>query len=339
MSVKRRPRVLVFLCAVFALVLALTSCSTPSTEEKSLTIYSGRSQEFIAPFLEDFTKETGIAVELRYGDSAALAAQILEEGNNSPADIFLSQDAGSLGAVNSAGLAAALDAELLSRVPMEFYAKDGGWVGITGRARVMVYSPERVSTLPQSVDDLTAPEWKGRLGIAPTNASFQAFVTAMIQTRGEASTEIWLRAIKANKPTLFEKNSQIVEAVDAGSIDLGLVNHYYIWEVEEELKRVLNAKIEFFQPGDLGNLINASGGAILKSSKNQEAARQLLAFLLSDAMQEKFVTDTHEYSLVNPKLKPGGVPALKDIKAPPVDLSSLSALEQTQALLIKVGLI
>jgi iron(III) transport system substrate-binding protein len=308
-------------------------------EEKSLIVYSGRSQEFIAPFLEEFTKETGISVELRFGDSAALAAQILEEGNNSPADVFLSQDAGSLGAVNSAGLLVALDADLLSRVPMEFQAKDGGWVGITGRARVMVYSPGRVSTLPKTVDDLTAPEWKGRLGIAPTNASFQAFVTAMIQARGEENTENWLRAIKANKPTLFEKNSQIVEAVDAGSIDLGLVNHYYIWEVEEELKRVINAKIEFFQPGDLGNLINASGGAILKSSKNQDSARKLLEFLISDAIQEKFVTDTHEYSLVDSSLKPNGVPALKDIKAPSVDLSSLSGLEQTQALLIKVGLI
>lgn len=336
---KRHSRILAFLSSAFALVLALTACSTPSAEEKSLTVYSGRSQEFIAPFLEEFTKETGITVELRYGDSAALAAQILEEGENSPADLFLSQDAGSLGAVNSAGLTAALDADLLSRVPMEFHAKDGGWVGITGRARVMAYSPERVSTLPQSVDDLTAPEWKGRLGIAPTNASFQAFITAMIQIRGEESTENWLRAIKANKPTLFEKNSQIVEAVDAGSVDLGLVNHYYIWEVAEELNRELNAKIEFFRPGDLGNLINASGGAILKSSKNQEAARQLLNFFLSDAIQEKFVTDTHEYSLVNPKLKPGGVPALKDIKAPPVDLSSLAGLKQTQALLIKVGLI
>jgi iron(III) transport system substrate-binding protein len=308
-------------------------------EEKSLTVYSGRSQEFISPFLEEFTKETGISVELRFGDSAALAAQILEEGNNSPADVFLSQDAGSLGAVNSAGLVVALDADLLSRVPVEFQAKDGGWVGITGRARVMVYSPGRVSTLPKTVDDLTAPEWKGRLGIAPTNASFQAFVTAMIQARGEESTENWLRAIKANKPALLEKNSQIVEAVDAGSIDLGLVNHYYIWEVEEELKRVINAKIEFFQPGDLGNLINASGGAILKSSKNQDSARKLLEFLISDAIQEKFVMDTHEYSLVNSALKPGGVPALKDIKAPSVDLSSLSGLEQTQALLIKVGLI
>ena len=336
---KRNLQVLATLASAVTFVFGLSACSTPLAEEKSLIVYSGRSQEFIAPFLEEFTKETGISVELRFGDSAALAAQILEEGNNSPADVFLSQDAGSLGAVNSAGLVVALDADLLSRVPVEFQAKDGGWVGITGRARVMVYSPGRVSTLPKTVDDLTAPEWKGRLGIAPTNASFQAFVTAMIQARGEENTENWLRAIKANKPTLFEKNSQIVEAVDAGSIDLGLVNHYYIWEVEEELKRVINAKIEFFQPGDLGNLINASGGAILKSSKNQDSARKLLEFLISDAIQEKFVTDTHEYSLVDSSLKPNGVPALKDIKAPSVDLSSLSGLEQTQALLIKVGLI
>lgn len=325
------------IAAVTALSASLTACSSNSAEGDSLTIYSGRSEEFIAPFFEKFTAETGIKLDIRYGDSAALAAQILEEGANSPADLFLSQDAGSLGAVSAAELFTKLNSESLSRVPTKYRSSD--WVGITGRARVFVYSPDRVSTLPTSIDDLLRTNWKNRIGIAPTNSSFQAFVTALIQGRGEAAAEMWLEGIKKNSPKIYEKNSQIVEAVDAGEIDLGLVNHYYLWETAEELGRDINAKIDFFSPGDIGNLINVSGAGILATSGKQSLATDLINFLLSDSVQEDFVKDTHEYSLVFENLKPEGLPALRDVKAPAVDLSTLANLRSTQALLVKVGLL
>lgn len=323
--------------ALTAISASFTACSSNSAEGDSLTIYSGRSEEFIAPFFEKFTAETGIKLDIRYGDSAALAAQILEEGENSPADLFLSQDAGSLGAVSAAKLFTELNSESLSRVPAKYSSSD--WVGITGRARVFVYSPDRVSTLPTSIDDLLATNWKNRIGIAPTNSSFQAFVTALIQRRGETAAELWLEGIKKNSPKIYEKNSQIVEAVDAGEINLGLVNHYYLWETSEELGRDINAKIEFFAPGDIGNLINVSGAGILATSAKQSLAAGLIDFLLSDSVQEDFVKDTHEYSLVFENLKPEGLPALRDVKAPAVDLSTLADLRSTQALLVKVGLL
>lgn len=331
-----RKRLSLLLIAL-SLTASLVACS--SSDSEGLVIYSGRAEEYMGTLFEEFTNETGIRLEIRYGDSAALAAQILEEGKNSPADLFISQDAGALGAVSSEGLLAQLDDETLNRVDKYFRSPSKDWVGLTGRVRILAYSPNRVTNLPKSVDDLTKPEWKGRLGIAPTNASFQAFITAMIQTRGEAETEKWLRAIVANSPKYFEKNSLIVEAIDAGKIDAGLVNHYYIYEVAEELGREIDVKNSFFAPGDVGNLINASGLGIIASSKKSESGKKLIEYLLSDRAQQFFVSKIKEYSAVDPSLKPGELIALNEIKAPKVDLAALKDLKRTQNLLIKVGLL
>lgn len=325
--------------AALALTASLAACSSSEGSATPLIVYSGRSEEFIAPFFRAFTEETGIQLEVRYGDSAALAAQILEEGKNSPADIFLSQDAGALGAVSSAGLLATLESELLDRVAENYRSTQKDWIGVTGRVRVLAYAPDRVSALPKSIDELIKPEWKGRLAIAPTNSSFQAFVTAMIQSRGEVKAEAWLRAIVSNSPKYFEKNSLIVQAIDAGKVDAGLVNHYYVWEVSEELGRAVNVKNSFFNSGDLGNLVNVSGVGILSTSDQPDSATTLIKYLLSDSAQRSFVADTHEYSIVLPKLNPEGLPALKDIGAPKIDLAKLADLQRTQKLLIKVGML
>lgn len=334
-----KSRNFTLIISALLLVGSLTACSQSDSSSTSLVVYSGRSEEFIAPFFDAFTAETGIKLDIRYGDSAALAAQILEEGDNTPADLFLSQDAGALGAVASANLLRPLERDLLGRVSQDYRAATKDWVGLTGRVRVIAYAPDRVTTLPRSIDELVQPQWQGRIGLAPTNASFQAFVTAMIQLRGEKATESWLRGMVSNSPKYFEKNSLIVQAIDAGEIDAGLVNHYYIWEVSEELGRQVNARIEFFEPGDIGNLINVSGAGILKSSENEANASKLIRFMLSDQMQRKFVTDTHEYSLVLPELMPEGLPALTEVQAPRVQLAELADLKRTQALLIKVGML
>ena len=256
------------------LVASLTACGNNSDSEASLVVYSGRSQEFIEPFFERFSEESGIKIEVRYGDSAALAAQILEEGSNSPADLFLSQDAGALGAVAEAGLLADLSAEIMASVPARFASADSKWVGLTGRARVFAYSPERVRELPTSYLDVTDPRYKGRVGIAPTNSSFQAFVTALRLANGESATERWLRSLITNEVKYYEKNSMIVEAIEKGEIDLGLVNHYYIFEVAKALGRDISVKDGFFANGDLGNMINVSGAAILASSQKLRGTKK-----------------------------------------------------------------
>ena len=333
--------------ALFAVVLALfatvlTGCSSSdeqATDVTEITVYSGRSEEFIAPFFAQWEAQSGIKLNVRYGDSAELAAQILEEGANSPADLFLSQDAGSLGAVAEAGLFTQLSDEIASAIPATYVAANRNWVGITGRARVFAYAPDRVKVLPQSVTDLTKSEYKNQIGIAPTNASFQAFLTALIENKGADFAKDWLKALQANGVKIYAKNSAIVEAIDKGEISIGLVNHYYIWEVSEGLGRAINVKNGFFAPGDLGNLINVSGAGVLASSKKYAAAEDLINFLTSAASQSKFVKDTHEYSLISGATAPAGVPALDQIGAPAVDLATLKNIKATQDLLIEVGLL
>jgi iron(III) transport system substrate-binding protein len=310
-----------------------------SQKVEELTIYSGRSEEFIAPFFARWEKESGIKLNIRYGDSAELAAQILEEGKNSPADLFLSQDAGSLGALSVAGLLSKLPDSVGSEIESQYIGEDRAWVGVTGRARVFAYRPGAVDPLPTSVAELTSAKFKDRVGIAPSNSSFQAFVTALISKKGEKFAEKWLAGMNANGAKIYLKNSEIVEAIDKGEIDLGLVNHYYVWEVSEALGREINAEISFFTPGDIGNLINVSGVGILGTSKKESAAIELINFLTAKPSQIAFVEDTHEYSLISGVRAPEGLSKLEDIGAPEVDLGDLEKVQRTQDLLTKVGLL
>ena len=330
--------------AVAALILGGVSwvVSGPDNsggQVKELTIYSGRSEEFIAPFFANWEQESGIKLNVRYGDSAELAAQILEEGSNSPADLFLSQDAGSLGAVSTAGLFTKLPTGTGAQIEDIYIAGDRSWIGVTGRARVFAYNPQAVTLLPQSVSDLTKPAYRARVGIAPSNASFQAFVTALIKEKGATFAENWLKAMKDNGAQIYLKNSAIVEAIDKGEIDLGLVNHYYTWEVSQALGRDIKVENGFFAPGDIGNLVNVSGVGIMATSEKQQAALDLINYLTSEVAQVKFVEDTHEYSLIPGSKAPASLPELKSIGSPKVDLASLEKVQATQDLLTKVGLL
>lgn len=319
----------------------LSSCSSSgeqATDVRELTVYSGRSEEFIAPFFEEWEVESGVKLNIRYGDSAELAAQILEEGENSPADLFLSQDAGALGAVADAGLFTTLSENVAATIPATYVAANREWVGVTGRARVFAYSPS-LAKLPLSVTDLTSPAYKGVLGIAPSNSSFQAFVTALINEAGVEAAEKWLSGLKSNDAKIYAKNSAIVEAIDKGEIKIGLVNHYYTWEVSESLGREIKVDNGFFKSGDIGNLINVSGAGVLASSKKYSAAEDLINFLTSKKVQEKFVIKTHEYSLLEGASSPEGLPSLSDIGAPAIDLDGLANIRTTQDLLVKVGLL
>ena len=342
MQIQKKVKKIALLALSTALGASLiTGCSSSgeqASDVQELTVYSGRSEEFIAPFFAEWEAESGIKLNIRYGDSAELAAQILEEGKNSPADLFLSQDAGALGAVAAAGLFTTLPDDVATTIPATYVAANREWVGVTGRARVFAYSPS-LTTLPQSVTDLTAPAYKGILGIAPSNSSFQAFVTALINEAGSAAAEKWLKGLKSNDVKIFAKNSAIVEAIDKGEIKIGLVNHYYTWEVSESLGREINVDNGFFRTGDIGNLINVSGAGVLASSKKYSAAEDLINFLTSGKVQEEFVSKTHEYSLLPGAAAPTGVPALDQIGAPTVDLAALKNIKATQDLLIEVGLL
>jgi iron(III) transport system substrate-binding protein len=306
-----------------------------------LTIYSGREEELVEPLLEQFEETSGVELEVRYGDSAELAATIAEEGDNSPADVFFAQDPGSLGAVENEELLAELPDDLLERVPERFRDPDGRWVGTSGRVRVLAYNTEALTEeqVPDSVYDLTDPKWKGRIGFPPTNASFQAFVTAMRLTAGEERAREWLEGLKANKPKTYEKNTPVVEAVAAGEIDVGLVNHYYLYLVKEEQP---DAKVanHFLEPGDPGALVSVAGAGIIEGTDEEETAREFVEYLLSDEGQRFYTEEAEEaeYPLVEGVEAKEGLPALESLEGPDVELDAFGPeLEKTLDLLSEVG--
>ena len=327
------------LLAVLFLGAVLGACGG---DDADITVYSGRSEAQVEPLIEQFTRETGLKVSVRYGASAELAAQISEEGSNSRADLFWSQDAGALGAVDRQGLLAPAPAEAAASVDPRFKAGDGTWVGLTGRARVIVYNPAKVPAgeLPSSVFALTEPKWKGRVAIAPTNASFQAFVTAMRIQAGDGRTREWLRGLKANEPKVYESNDLIVRAVNDGEVDLGLANHYYLFQLGAEIGMDrLVARNHYTANGDVGALVNVAGVAILKSSEAQADAGRLVQFLLSPPAQRYFAEANYEYPLLPGVAAAPALTPLDQIQSPDIDLAQLDQLEASLTLLREVGLL
>ncbi|MGA1323816.1 MAG: iron ABC transporter substrate-binding protein [Candidatus Nanopelagicales bacterium] len=342
------------LALVFGLSL-LTGCASESSTNtpESITIYSGRSETLVAPLFEKFTEETGIGIEVRYGDSADLAAQIIEEGENRQADVFFSQDAGALGALENENILLELPSDITSLVADIYKSEANKWVGVSGRARVFNYNPERVTEVPKSVLDLMDPSWKGRIGIAPTNASFQAFVTALRVLKGDELARNFLLAMKENAE-IYESNDVILSAVEAGQIDAGLINHYYWYarakEVGNNTSEVVSeesgtttsdtkpmiSKIAWFEAGDVGNLVNVAGVGALNTS---DATLTFIKWLLSKDTQQFFVDTTFEYPLVEGVMPALDLPALADIEKPEINLTSLSSLQRTLELLSDVGLL
>ena len=316
-------------------VVGLAGCA-PSDTDGDFVVYVGRSETLIQPLIDQYVAETGVEVQVRYAGSAELAAQILEEGDNSPADVFMAQDAGALGAVSKAGYLRELDADLLKLIAPEYRAADGTWMGVSGRVRVFNYNPEKVLELPSSVLDLAGPDWKGRVGIAPTNSSFQAFVTALRLIEGDDVALAWLEAMKENG-VIYEKNSAILEAVESGQVDAGLINHYYWYARGNEVGfENLNSEIAAFESQDVGNLRNVAGVGILSEDSR---AKAFVQFLLSETAQQYFVTETSEYPLIECLYPLPGLTPLDQIPAPEFDLNDLEALEETLQLIRAAGLI
>ena len=316
-------------------IIGLAGCA-PSDADGEFVVYVGRSETLIQPLIDQYVAETGVEVQVRYAGSAELAAQILEEGDNSPADVFMAQDAGALGAVSKAGHLRELDADLLNLIAPEYRAADGTWMGVSGRVRVFNYNPEKVLELPSSVLDLAGPEWKGRVGIAPTNSSFQAFVTALRLIEGDDVALAWLEAMKENG-VIYEKNSAILEAVESGQVDAGLINHYYWYARGNEVGfENLKSEIAAFESQDVGNLRNAAGVGILSEDSR---AKAFVEFLLSETAQQYFVTETSEYPLIEGLDPLPGLTPLDQIPAPEFDLNDLEALEETLQLIRAAGLI
>ncbi|MBX3094514.1 MAG: iron ABC transporter substrate-binding protein [Cryobacterium sp.] len=345
-----KPRLAAVLAALVVPAVLLSGCATAPTEEnpttdeeRTLVVYAGRSESLIGPLIEQFEEASGITVKVRYANSIQMAAQLLEEGERTPAQVFLSQEAGALGALKDAGLLVPLPEDVTGAVASHYNAADDSWVALTGRARIVAYDSEQVDAedAPSDVNELLDPKWRGQIGIAPTNASFQSFVTAMRVLEGEAAAEAWLTGLLANDPQIFSGNNPILEAVNTGALQLGLLNHYY-WAVaaaEAGGPDAMRAQLKFGEPGTVSALVNVTGAGILVGSENSTEALEFVRFLVSAQAQAFFVEQTSEYSLVPGSASPANVPTLDDLGGPEIDFSTLADLDGTIALLEKVGLI
>ena len=324
-------------CMLFIFCIVLVGM----THAETLTLYSGRSKSLVDPIIQQFEKDTGIEVKVSYANTTQLAAKLRTEGEKSPASLFWAQDAGALGAVSKKGLFAKLPESILEKVPDTFHHADGLWVATSGRARVLAYSPERVmaDALPDSVFDLTQPKWKGKVGWAPLNASFQAFITAMRMQVGEDRAEKWLRDMKANGAKAYPKNTPIIEALAAGEIDLGLPNHYYLFRFKKGNSK-FPVEQTFFKSNDPGNLVNVAGIGLLKSAENQETAVRFVEYLLSVKAQQYFVSEVFEYPVTEGVIPNANLLPLEDLLkiVPEFDLNEMDDLEGTINLLRRVGI-
>lgn len=307
-----------------------------------LLVYSGRNEALVQPLIDTFTEQTGIEVEVRYGNTGEMAATLLEEGDATNAGVFLSQDAGALGALNKAGLFVTLPDDISGAVAPGFTSSDGSWVGVTGRARVLVYDTEAVSEeeMPKTSNAIVAPEWSGQVGLAPTNASFQSAVTAYRVIEGEGAAESWLTALKTNNIQIFESNGAILEAVESGQLTMGLTNHYYWYRmVAERGIDNVTSRLLFPEPGDPSGIVNVTGVGILAPAQLDQDAYDFVRFMISAEAQNYFVQETFEYPLIAGVPAPEGLPALESLVNPALDLSDLDDLVTTQELLQRVGLL
>jgi iron(III) transport system substrate-binding protein len=312
-----------------------------AVDESRLVVYSGRQEALVQPVVDDFQAETGIEVSVRYGNTAQLAAQIIEEGDRTKADVYFSQDGGALGALTKEGMLAELPAQVLDLVDPRYRADDGTWIGTSARARVIVYDPDQLAEeeVPDSVFELTDPQWKGKVGISPSNASFEAFVTAMRVLHGEDTAREWLEAMAANDVQLFDNNVLILNAAEDGVIALGLINHYYWYEqVAEEGLEAVPARLKFLPGGDPGALVNVAGVGVLAGSDRHDDAVSFVEYLLGEDAQTYFAQDTKEYPLIEGIPPAEGLPPLDSLQSPDIDLSDLGTLEETLQMIEEAGL-
>ena len=316
---------------------------TPAQErDRTITIYSGRSQSLVHPLLEGFGDYTGVDIRVKYAGSASTAATLMEEGGNTPADVVFLQDPGSLGSLAAEGMLADLPQETLDKVDSRLRDPSGRWIGTSGRARTIIYNTETIdpdADLPPSILDFTQEEWKGRVGWAPRNGSFQSFVTALRVQLGEDIAQEWLKGMKDNDAQEYPNNVSIVQAAANGEVDVGFVNHYYLERFLAEHGPEFKARNHYVGNGDPGALVLVAGAAILKASENKDTAEEFIEFLLSEPAQQYFTSDVKEYPVAAGVEPQGDLPTLKSLDPPDVDLGSLSDLQGTIRLLRDVGVL
>ena len=321
----------------------------------NLVIYSGRKESLIGPIVEQFEESSGIKVEIKYGSSAPMAALLMEEGDKTPADIFYAQDPGAIGSVENMlkpiNINVLMDEvtsddgkkSMVDVVPSWAKSPQGLWMGITGRARVVVYNTAELSELdlPDTMQGFCDPKWKGRIGWAPSNSSFQTMITAMRQEWGEAETKSWIECIRDNDAKVYQKNTPQVEATAKDEIDVGFVNHYYLYKFVLDAAGGDTFAARNYHPrgGGPGSMVMVSAAGILKTSQNTENAEKFIGFMTSKVAQSYFANSTREYPLVSGVKNHPLIMSFDDIKKPSISLASLSDIAGSAQMLKDAGVL
>ena len=288
MQKTHRPLLLITLLVLMGALLA--GCGSSSTPNKSITLYNGQHVQTTDTLVAAFERESGIKVKVRSDDEDTFADQIVTEGSNSPADVIYTENSPALEYLQGKSLLAPVDSTTLARTPSKFNSQQGDWLGVSARVSVLIYNPSliKASELPTSVLQMADPRYHGKLAIAAGETDFQPIVTSVARTNGHAATQKWLEGIKANATShVYPDNETISSEVNRGAVAFGVINQYYWYRMRAELGAgSIHSKIAYFAPRDPGYVIDVSGAAILKSSKNQSADQKFLAFLVSREGQE-----------------------------------------------------
>ncbi len=312
------------LCLVLVAAVGGAGCS--GDDGPKLVIYNAQHEQLLEEIAPKFEKKTGIHVELRNGSDSELAAQLIHEGDASPADVFLTENTPAMSAVERAGLLAPLDAAAVEPIPEAYRPESGLWTGFVARSTVLVYNPSLISEdeLPASILDLAEPEWKGKVSFSPTGADFQAIVAAILDLEGEDATRAWLAGLKANG-AVYDGNNVVLEAVNSGDVATGIEYHYYWYRDQAESgDNSDNSELHYFGHQDPGAFVSVSGAAVLDKAEHPEEAQEFVAYLTSEEGQQA-LADSYalEYPLnpavtLDPPVKP-----FSELEPPRVAVSDL----------------
>ncbi len=319
-----------------------TSAATGSLAGQSITLYNGQHEQTTAKLVGAFEKRTGVKVNVRSGDEAELGDQIVQEGPNSPADVFYTENTPVLEHLREQGLLTRLYPSTLAGVPARYSSPQGDWVGVSGRVSVLVYNTSQIagSQLPSSILELAEPKWKGKVGFAPSETDFQPLITSIVKFDGAAAAERWLKGLQTNGK-IYPDNETVVAQVNNGESAVGLINHYYWFRLRDEVGRSgVHSALHYYAPGDPGNLLNVSGAAVLKSSSHQAAAQAFVAFLVSREGQETIAqSHSYEYPLRLSVSPAAGLRPFGQLQPAPITLSELGDGSAPLALEQKLGLL
>ncbi|HYO38700.1 MAG TPA: iron ABC transporter substrate-binding protein [Nocardioidaceae bacterium] len=317
------------LAAMALAAAALTACSdSEGAEEPSLVVYNAQHEELIDAVAASFTDATGIDVQLRNGSDLELANQLVQEGDASPADVFLTENSPAMTLVDGQDLFAPLERRTLRAIPAQYRPDDGRWTGFAARSTVLVYNTASVrpDELPDSLLELAEPQWRGRISFSPAGADFQAIVSAVLATEGEPATREWLAGLKRNG-TVYDGNNVVLQSVNAGESDAGVIYHYYWYRDQEESGENSNgSKLHFFGDHDPGAFLSVSGAGVLQGSDDATDAQAFVRYL-TGAEGQRVIADSYalEYTL-NPRVPLGrGVKPLSGLQPPRVDVSDLNS--------------